>query len=145
MGPHPSLRQLPADRRYAARSLSGCSTQLKVASLLQCPCSRWSCLVKTLVREHYIQQASFYPVCAPTLAFTAFPDPRVPEELPVRLAHRIKELDTLPNGLNEMPSINKVKNWYGQSFEVNRTFALGSILLYPVPSMIYLKLSDPCL
>ncbi|KAH3685869.1 hypothetical protein WICPIJ_003158 [Wickerhamomyces pijperi] len=38
-------------------------------------------------------------------------------ELPVRLAHRIEELDTLPNGLNEMPSINKVKQWYTQSFQ----------------------------
>jgi hypothetical protein len=139
MGPHPSLRQLPADRRCAARSLSGCLTQLEVVSSLQCPYSRWSCLVKILVREHYTPQASFYPVCAPTLAFTAFPDMRVPEELPVRLAHRIKELDTLPNGLNEMPSINKVKNWYGQSFEVSRTFTLGSILLYPVSSMSWSK------
>jgi pyruvate dehydrogenase kinase 2/3/4 len=40
------------------------------------------------------------------------------DELPIRLAHRVKELDTLPNGLNEMPSIIKVKNWYAQSFEV---------------------------
>lgn len=40
------------------------------------------------------------------------------EELPVRLAHRVKELDELPNGLNEMPSIVRVKNWYAQSFEV---------------------------
>jgi len=39
------------------------------------------------------------------------------EELPVRLAHRVKELDELPNKLNEMPSIIKVKNWYAQSFE----------------------------
>lgn len=38
-------------------------------------------------------------------------------ELPIRLAHRIEELDTLPNGLNKMPSINKVKQWYTQSFE----------------------------
>lgn len=59
------------------------------------------------------------------------------EELPVRLAHRVRELDTLPNKLNEMPSIEKgwssaslnainmlteivsftVKAWYAQSFE----------------------------
>lgn len=39
------------------------------------------------------------------------------EELPVRLAHRVKELDELPQGLNKMPSIEKVKNWYAQSFE----------------------------
>ncbi|PIL23646.1 hypothetical protein GSI_14959 [Ganoderma sinense ZZ0214-1] len=38
------------------------------------------------------------------------------EELPVRLAHRVKELDQLPHHLGDMPSINKVKNWYAQSF-----------------------------
>lgn len=40
------------------------------------------------------------------------------EELPIRLAHRVQELSDLPDGLNEMPSINKVKDWYAQSFEV---------------------------
>ena len=40
------------------------------------------------------------------------------EELPIRLAHRVKELDSLPDGLNEMPSIQKVQDWYAQSFEV---------------------------
>jgi hypothetical protein len=40
------------------------------------------------------------------------------EELPIRLAHRVKELNQLPDGLNEMPSIQKVANWYAQSFEV---------------------------
>ncbi|EKM74801.1 hypothetical protein AGABI1DRAFT_123518 [Agaricus bisporus var. burnettii JB137-S8] len=39
------------------------------------------------------------------------------EELPVRLAHRVKELDELPHDLSRMPSIKKVKNWYAQSFE----------------------------
>ncbi|KAI5855908.1 mitochondrial branched-chain alpha-ketoacid dehydrogenase kinase-domain-containing protein [Tricharina praecox] len=39
------------------------------------------------------------------------------EELPIRLAHRVKELNQLPDGLNEMPSIQKVANWYAQSFE----------------------------
>jgi pyruvate dehydrogenase kinase 2/3/4 len=40
------------------------------------------------------------------------------EELPVRLAHRVKELDELPHNLSTMPSIRKVKNWYAQSFQV---------------------------
>ncbi|KAG8846839.1 hypothetical protein FRB96_001755 [Tulasnella sp. 330] len=39
------------------------------------------------------------------------------EELPIRLAQRVKELDTLPHNLSTMPSINVVKNWYAQSFE----------------------------
>ncbi|KAJ4405531.1 [Pyruvate dehydrogenase (acetyl-transferring)] kinase isozyme 2 [Neurospora sp. IMI 360204] len=39
------------------------------------------------------------------------------EELPIRLAHRVQELDNLPDGLNEMPSVKKVQAWYAQSFE----------------------------
>lgn len=45
------------------------------------------------------------------------------EELPVRLAHRVKELDELPHNLSEMHSIKKVKNWYAQSFEVSSSFS----------------------
>jgi hypothetical protein len=41
------------------------------------------------------------------------------EELPIRLSHRITELDGLPDGLSKMPSIEKVKEWYAQSFEVS--------------------------
>ncbi|TDL16167.1 mitochondrial pyruvate dehydrogenase [Rickenella mellea] len=44
------------------------------------------------------------------------------EELPIRLAHRVKELDMLPHDLSDTPSINKVKNWYAQSFEELITF-----------------------
>ena len=40
------------------------------------------------------------------------------EELPIRLAHRVQELDSLPDGLNDMPSVRRVKDWYAQSFEV---------------------------
>ena len=39
------------------------------------------------------------------------------EELPIRLAHRVQELGDLPDGLNEMPSIQRVRDWYAQSFE----------------------------
>ncbi|WVN88161.1 uncharacterized protein L203_103362 [Cryptococcus depauperatus CBS 7841] len=39
------------------------------------------------------------------------------EELPIRISHRVVELDALPDGLSKMPSINKVKEWYAQSFE----------------------------
>jgi len=44
------------------------------------------------------------------------------EELPVRLAHRVKELDELPHNLHAMPSIRRVKDWYAQSFEELITF-----------------------
>jgi hypothetical protein len=44
----------------------------------------------------------------------------VAEELPIRLAHRVKELDNLPHNLSQMPSIEKVKQWYAESFQVSR-------------------------
>lgn len=40
------------------------------------------------------------------------------EELPIRLAHRVQELKDLPDGLDGMPSIQRVRDWYAQSFEV---------------------------
>lgn len=47
------------------------------------------------------------------------------EELPIRLAHRVKELDQLPHNLSHMPSIKKVKDWYAQSFEVQHILSPG--------------------
>lgn len=44
------------------------------------------------------------------------------EELPIRLSHRVVELESLPDGLSKMPSIEKVKEWYAQSFEVGRRY-----------------------
>lgn len=40
-------------------------------------------------------------------------------QLPVRLAHRVQDLDELPEGLSNMPSINRVKEWYAESFDVS--------------------------
>ncbi len=40
------------------------------------------------------------------------------EELPIRLSHRVKELDELPDRLSEMESIKRVKEWYAESFQV---------------------------
>ncbi|ODV78347.1 alpha-ketoacid dehydrogenase kinase [Suhomyces tanzawaensis NRRL Y-17324] len=39
------------------------------------------------------------------------------EELPIRLALKVKDLDNAPLGLNELPSTIKVKSWYAQSFQ----------------------------
>ncbi|PVV03813.1 hypothetical protein BB560_001689 [Smittium megazygosporum] len=36
-------------------------------------------------------------------------------ELPIRLSHRVVELDTIPE-LNDLPAIQRVKNWYIESF-----------------------------
>ena len=37
-------------------------------------------------------------------------------ELPVRLARRVVELQNLPEGLHAMPSVQRVREWYEQSF-----------------------------
>lgn len=39
------------------------------------------------------------------------------DELPVRLSHKVNELENLPLGLQETPSIQRVLGWYIQSFE----------------------------
>lgn len=49
------------------------------------------------------------------------------EELPIRLAHRVRELEDLPDGLSDMPSIVKVKNWYAQSF--------AELIEFPAPNL----------
>ncbi|KAJ1954850.1 [Pyruvate dehydrogenase (acetyl-transferring)] kinase isozyme 2 [Linderina pennispora] len=38
------------------------------------------------------------------------------DELPIRLAHRVVELDSLPDDLNQMPSVLRVKRMYIDSF-----------------------------
>ncbi|KAJ2824468.1 [Pyruvate dehydrogenase (acetyl-transferring)] kinase isozyme 2 [Coemansia furcata] len=38
------------------------------------------------------------------------------DELPIRLAHRVVELDSLPENLNQMPSVLRVKRMYIDSF-----------------------------
>lgn len=38
-------------------------------------------------------------------------------ELPIRLSHRVKELETLPNGLANEPAIQTVRDWYAKSYE----------------------------
>lgn len=52
------------------------------------------------------------------------------EELPIRLAHRVQELDTLPDGLNEMPSVKRVRDWYAQSFEVSNTAGTAAFQMH---------------
>lgn len=39
------------------------------------------------------------------------------KELPIRLSHRVRELEQLPHGLADEPSIQLVRDWYAQSFE----------------------------
>ena len=43
-------------------------------------------------------------------------------ELPVRLAHRVAELEKAPYGLSAKPYVLKVRDWYVESFKELRSF-----------------------
>jgi Mitochondrial branched-chain alpha-ketoacid dehydrogenase kinase len=43
-------------------------------------------------------------------------------ELPVRLAHRVAELENLPYGLSAKPHVLKVRDWYVESFKDLKAF-----------------------
>lgn len=61
------------------------------------------------------QMVQFGPVPSPGSIFLA--SRFIVEELPIRLAKKVKDLENVPLGLNEMPSTIQVKNWYAQSFQ----------------------------
>lgn len=54
------------------------------------------------------------------------------EEMPIRLAHRVAELENLPYELSSMPSVIKVKDWYAKSFQDLLEFP--SAEAYGIPS-----------
>lgn len=61
------------------------------------------------------QMVQFGPSPSPGSVFLA--SQFIVEELPIRLAFKVKDLENAPLGLNNAPSTIKVKNWYAQSFE----------------------------
>ncbi|KAI9833425.1 MAG: hypothetical protein M1826_007523 [Phylliscum demangeonii] len=71
------------------------------------------------------QCAEAAPADAPRTLFRA--SQFLSEELPIRLAHRVQELDHLPDGLSAMTSIQRVKDWYAQSFDELTTLPRPSI------------------
>ncbi|SGZ57747.1 CIC11C00000001692 [Sungouiella intermedia] len=61
------------------------------------------------------QMVQFGPSPSPGSIFLA--SQFIVEELPIRLAVKVKDLENAPLGLLEMPLTIKVKNWYAQLFE----------------------------
>lgn len=61
------------------------------------------------------QMVQFGPSPSPGSIFLA--SQFIVEELPIRLAVKVKDLENAPLGLLEMPLTVKVKNWYAQLFE----------------------------
>ncbi|CAI5756189.1 unnamed protein product [Candida verbasci] len=61
------------------------------------------------------QMVQFGPTPSPGSIFLA--SKFIVEELPIRLAKKVKDLENAPLNLNQSPSTIKVKNWYAQSFQ----------------------------
>lgn len=61
------------------------------------------------------QMVQFGPSPSPGSIFLA--SQFIVEELPIRLAVKVKDLENAPLGLLQMPLTIKVKNWYAQSFD----------------------------
>ena len=95
---------------------------MPVSPRLESACARWSSLGKDHLQVKIstlsLAQAGILTVSNPGTLFRA--SQFLSEELPIRLAHRVQELGELPDGLNDMPSIKKVRDWYSQSFEVRK-------------------------
>ncbi|KAK3003284.1 hypothetical protein RJ639_019259 [Escallonia herrerae] len=79
---------------------------------------RWACLKQTGVSLRYMMEFGSLPTNRNLLISAQF----LHKELPIRIAHRAIELETLPYGLSEKPAILKVRDWYFDSFRDLRSF-----------------------
>ena len=152
LGEDTPLCLLPPDRRYASpsppspRPHTSPNVLPPLVSLQQMVLFGQNPSQGTLLRgsQFLLGMPPLLPPCL------SVPSHHLPEELPVRLAHRVKELDQLPHSLGDMPSINKVKNWYAQSFEVcslpspiRRCPSFLSRSSFPSHQSVSLRLSAP--
>ncbi|KAK6454361.1 mitochondrial branched-chain alpha-ketoacid dehydrogenase kinase-domain-containing protein [Scheffersomyces xylosifermentans] len=88
-------------------------TSWELTSLLRDKILRYAAYKQTSVSLR--QMVQFGPNPSPGSIFLA--SQFIVEELPIRLALKVKDLENAPLGLSEMPSTIKVKNWYAQSFQ----------------------------
>ena len=61
------------------------------------------------------QMVQFGPNPSPGSLFLA--SKFIVEELPIRLALKVRDLENAPLGISKLPSVNVVKDWYAQSFK----------------------------
>jgi pyruvate dehydrogenase kinase 2/3/4 len=67
-------------------------------------------LVSTNPRAHLFFSDSSCPLLCLAAAFLR-------EELAIRLSHRVRDLQELPDGLSEMENVKLVRGWYAESFD----------------------------
>ncbi|GLT91415.1 hypothetical protein SLE2022_093030 [Rubroshorea leprosula] len=79
---------------------------------------RWGCMKQTGVSLRYMMEFGSRPTQRNLLISAQF----LHKELPIRIARRAIELETLPHGLSEKPAVFKVRDWYLDSFRDLRSF-----------------------
>lgn len=98
---------------YLNFKMGSVSTGWKLTAALRDNIYKYAAFPQTSVNIR--QMVQFGPSPSPGLIFLA--SQFIVEELPIRLALKVRDLDNAPLGLLKMPSTIKVKNWYAQSFE----------------------------
>ncbi|KAM0984648.1 pyruvate dehydrogenase (acetyl-transferring) kinase, mitochondrial-like [Malus sylvestris] len=79
---------------------------------------RWGCMKQTGVSLRYMMEFGSRPTQRNFIISAQF----LHKELPIRIARRAIELESLPYGLSEKPAVLKVRDWYLDSFRDLRTF-----------------------
>ncbi|KAB2009999.1 hypothetical protein ERO13_D10G183100v2 [Gossypium hirsutum] len=79
---------------------------------------KWGCMKQTGVSLRHMMEFGSKPTDRNLLISGQF----LHKELPIRIARRAIELDTLPYGLSEKPATLKVRDWYLDSFRDLRSF-----------------------
>ncbi|KAL3812213.1 hypothetical protein ACJIZ3_013481 [Penstemon smallii] len=79
---------------------------------------RWGSMKQTGVSLRYMMEFGSRPTPRNLLISSQF----LHKELPIRIARRAIELDSLPYGLSHKPAVLKVRDWYLDSFRDLRSF-----------------------
>ncbi|KAK4383295.1 [Pyruvate dehydrogenase (acetyl-transferring)] kinase, mitochondrial [Sesamum angolense] len=79
---------------------------------------RWGAMKQTGVSLRYMMEFGSRPTPRNLLISAQF----LHKELPIRIARRAIELDSLPYGLSQKPAVLKVRDWYLDSFRDLRSF-----------------------
>ncbi|EPS70225.1 hypothetical protein M569_04533 [Genlisea aurea] len=79
---------------------------------------KWGAMKQNGVSLRYMMEFGLRPTPRNLLISAQF----LHKELPIRIARRAIELDSLPYGLSDKSAVLKVKNWYLESFRELRAF-----------------------
>ncbi|XP_071703021.1 pyruvate dehydrogenase (acetyl-transferring) kinase, mitochondrial-like [Rutidosis leptorrhynchoides] len=79
---------------------------------------KWGCMKQTGVSLRYMLDFGLVPSDRNMIIAAQF----LHKELPIRIARRAIELESLPYGLSEKPAVLKVRDWYLDSFRDLRSF-----------------------